>query len=87
MDHAAEYRRHRYLEPRGLNLILLDHSFTVKYLGFFDYQGDGLTETHDVGIYDPAGNLLASATVLPGDPLIGHFRWVAVSPIVLDPGR
>lgn len=59
-------------------------SYTVRYLGFYDDLGDGLTQSHAVGIWDSDQNLLTTATVVSGDPLIGHFRWAAVTPIVLQ---
>jgi hypothetical protein len=61
---------------------------TVTSLGFFDSStsstpGQGVTQPHAVGIYDSVGNLLVSGIVLPNDPLIGHFRYVPVSPFAL----
>lgn len=62
--------------------------FVVQYLGYFDAGRNGLNESHDVGLYDPFGTLLASVTVGPGsgDPLIGGFRMAAVTPFVLAVG-
>jgi hypothetical protein len=62
--------------------------FVVQYLGYFDGGGNGLNESHDVGLYDPTGTLLASATVGAGtgDLLMGGFRLVAVSPFLLAVG-
>jgi len=51
---------------------------TVTTLGFYDDLMNGLTENHDVGIWDPSGSLLVSGTVTPGSPLVGWFRWTAV---------
>ncbi|MCK9377799.1 MAG: DUF4082 domain-containing protein [Syntrophobacterales bacterium] len=62
-------------------------SFTVNQLGFFDYLGDGLTEGHDVGIYDLDQNLLTSTTVTNADPLVGHFRYHATTPVTLLAGH
>jgi hypothetical protein len=45
----------------------------VTQLGFYDDWQNGLTETHDVGIYDAAQNLLVSTTVSPSDPLTAFF--------------
>jgi hypothetical protein len=60
----------------------------VTSLGAFDDSLDGLTESHDVGLWDSSGNLLASTTVAAGttDPLIANFRYSAISPITLTPG-
>jgi hypothetical protein len=55
----------------------------VTALGFYDYQKDGLTEDHDVGIYDSVGNLLVSTKVLTTDPLISFFRFRDVAPTTL----
>jgi hypothetical protein len=29
--------------------------FVVQYLGYFDARGNGLNESHDIGLYDPSG--------------------------------
>ncbi|NLI00703.1 MAG: hypothetical protein GX446_14560 [Chthonomonadales bacterium] len=59
----------------------------VTGLGMFDYNGlsqDG----HAVGIFDPGGSLVASATVFPSDPQTGYFRFTSlVSPVTLTPGN
>jgi len=64
---------------------------TVTALGFFDDStlnppGPGLSQPHDVGIYDSSGNLLVSTTVLQTDPLIGHFRYDTITPYILPAG-
>jgi hypothetical protein len=46
---------------------------SIGALGFFN--NDGFTGSHDVGIFDSSGNLLASTTVTNSDALIGHFRY------------
>ena len=48
---------------------------TVTGVGWFDQGLDGLQQQHEVGIWDSAGTLLASASVQPGttDPLDGFF--------------
>jgi len=55
----------------------------VNKLGVYDDQKNGLTESHDVGIYNAAGTLLASATVSPSDPLTSWFRMVDITPLLL----
>jgi hypothetical protein len=45
---------------------------TVNDLGVF-YDGNGFP--HQVGIWDSSGNLIISTTVLPADPVQGHFQW------------
>jgi hypothetical protein len=57
----------------------------VTDLGAFDMDGDGLVNSHEVGIFD--GNtiaLVASATVTTDDPLIDGFHYVAIAPVTLD---
>ena len=62
---------------------------TVTGLGWFDDNADGLGLAHQVGIWDPSGTLLTSATVPAGTgaPFDGQFRTVAVAPITLVPGN
>lgn len=55
---------------------------TVERLGTFD-DGSGLATSHEVGIFDSSETLLFSTTVVPTDPLIGLFRYHAISPAVL----
>jgi hypothetical protein len=59
---------------------------TVTALGFYDDGGNDLSERHEVGIFDSAGTLLVSTFVSPGDPLVGHFRYDAISPFFLGAG-
>jgi PEP-CTERM motif len=46
---------------------------------------DGLGFSHAVGLWDSAGNLLVSTTVLPTDTVFGHFQYDPVS-FSLAPG-
>jgi hypothetical protein len=57
----------------------------VGQLGYFD--NGLLTESHPVGIYDPAGTLLTSATVSATDPLSANFRYHPIAPITLTAGQ
>ena len=59
----------------------------VNSLAFYDDGMNGLTENHDVGIWDPSGNLLGSATVTNSDPLTGFFRTHGVTPFLLAVGN
>jgi hypothetical protein len=61
-------------------------SITVTSLGFYDDLMNGLTEQHEVGIFDKNKNLLISGTVSTNDPLSGFFRYTNVTPIVLQIG-
>ncbi|OPX19226.1 MAG: hypothetical protein BZ151_10360 [Desulfobacca sp. 4484_104] len=60
---------------------------TVAALGFYDDLKNGLTQNHDVGIYDAVGNLLVSTTVLPTDPLTSWFRFHSITPYTLAAGQ
>jgi hypothetical protein len=60
---------------------------TVTDLGYFDGNA-GLTDPHPVGIWDSIGNLVAEATVPSGAAalLVSGFRFVPITPVVLNPG-
>jgi hypothetical protein len=62
---------------------------TVSSLGVFDYQDNGLGETHAVGIFDKSGALLASTSVSAGtaSPLDDHFRYADIAPLKLTAGQ
>jgi hypothetical protein len=69
----------------------LSQAINVTALGFWDADGDGLANAHEVGIFDTSSALLISATVPSGTvaPLVGPdgFRYVTLlSPLLLDPG-
>src|SRR5262249_32205561 len=64
----------------------------IDGLGLFDVNPAGLAESHQVGLWDNGGNLLASATVTSGSTLIasasnaGDWLFANIAPIVLVPG-
>lgn len=58
----------------------------ITQLGAFDFNQDGFVVSHDVGLWDAAGNLLASTTVSSSDTLNGFFRYGAISSILLTAG-
>ena len=58
----------------------------VTSLGFYDDFKNGLTEAHDIGIYDNTGTLLVSSTVDNTSSLDGWFRWVSISDTFLGAG-
>lgn len=63
----------------------------VTALSVFDESGDGLNESHEVGLWDSTGTLLASVTVGAGTiaPLdsTGQFRYVTLgTPVSLATG-
>jgi hypothetical protein len=47
-------------------------------LGYYDSGLDGLSESHQVGLFDSSGTLITSATVGTSDPLVGGFRYASI---------
>ena len=64
----------------------VNQPITVTSLGFYDDLKNDLIESHQVGIFNNKGTLLVSGTVIPGDPLLGFFRYTNITPIVLPIG-
>jgi hypothetical protein len=64
-----------------------NNAINVNALGFFDDSQDGLAESHAVGLWNSAGNLLAEATVVSGDPLVDQWRYSDVTPVSLAAGE
>jgi len=69
-----------------------NQSLEVYLLGVYDHGGDGLAESHAVGIFNqPAGQLVASVTVLAGTSsslYLDHFRYESLnSPVTLLAGH
>ena len=62
---------------------------TVTSLGYYDFGGDGFATAHEVGIFDSAGTLLASAGLSAGtgDTLVGQFRYAGITPLNLAAGQ
>lgn len=65
---------------------------TITELGFCDgapYSETGLSEPHEVGIFDAAGVLIVSATVPAGASatLAQNFWYVPISPTILSSGK
>jgi len=67
-------------------------TITIDGLGLFDVDPAGLTETHQVGIWDNSGTLLASTTVTSGSTFVtsvsgaGDWLFNSITPLVLAPG-
>lgn len=61
---------------------------TVIDLGYYDGGDAGLIDPHPVGVWDSAGDLLATATVPSGTAatLMSGFRFVPIAPLLLSPG-
>ena len=62
-------------------------TFAITQLGVFDDGGDGLVNSHQIGLWSPEGTLLASATIPAGTeaPLIDGYRYVPISPVLMPP--
>ena len=64
----------------------------VDALGIFDVNPAGLSESHQVGLWNASGTLLASTTVTSASTLItsastaGDWLFQSITPIVLAPG-
>jgi hypothetical protein len=66
---------------------------TVDALGVFDYQANGLTDSHLISLWTSGGTLLTSTTVTTADstPVAstssdGNWRFTPISPLILLPG-
>jgi hypothetical protein len=65
---------------------------TVDGLGVFDVNASGLSETHQVGLWNSSGSLLAQTTITSASTLVpsasnaGDWRFNDIAPIVLAPG-
>lgn len=80
----------------GCNLgyqFTLDSTTTFDGLGLYDADSDGLNDSHEVGVWDLGGNLLASTTVGPGTSSAeasasgaGSFVYETISNLVLGAG-
>jgi hypothetical protein len=68
-----------------------EYGIDVTSLGVFDYQANGLSAPHAVGLWASDGTLLASTTVSKGTiaPLDenGLFRLASIAPLHLDMGN
>jgi len=60
-------------------------SFAIDSLGYYD--NGGLTEVHQVGLYNSSGTLLASATVTGTGTQVGFFNYTAISDVDLIAGQ
>lgn len=60
----------------------------IDSLGVWDQDGDGLTDSHDIGIWTLGGTLLTSGTVSSGSGnlLEDGFRWVNIPSYSLPAG-
>jgi hypothetical protein len=60
-------------------------AISVTALGMFNPSAYGfaLTQSHDVGLWDASGTLLASTTVTTSDPETSSFYYDPISPVAL----
>jgi hypothetical protein len=56
---------------------------TISSLGFYDHGGDGLSTSYQLGLWNSAQALIATATVNPSSPLIGDFRYAPITPVTI----
>lgn len=79
-----------YITPQSAGYVFTPQSdIIVSSLGFFDYLGDGLGESHTVGIFNSTGELLTSAVVSSGtgNSLDDGFRYADIFPLTLTVGE
>ncbi len=67
----------------------VNSDISVKALGVFDSDQDGLAERHQVGLWNSGGTLLASTIVGAGtaDPLTNQFRYSTIAALALNAGE
>ena len=74
---------------RGYAFDVLDSGLFATHLGIWDAGSDGLARSHDVGLWDSLGVLVASVTVPGGAAaaLVDGFRYVDIADVALSTGR
>src|SRR5437870_11027889 len=60
--------------------------FTIDALAYWYSGYSEVISDHQVGLWDSAGNLLVSTTVLNTDPVQGHFQFHSIPTYSLAPG-
>ena len=63
---------------------------TVSQLGLYDSGGNGLAESHQIGLWTGDGSLLLRSTTVPAGTsatLSGAYRYVPVTPVTLNAGQ
>ncbi len=61
-------------------------TLTVTGLGYYADPHSQSVDNNPVALFDANGTLLASATVTNANAAVGHFRYVAISPLTLLAG-
>lgn len=57
----------------------------ITQIGWLDVGQDGLVESHEIGIWTSAGELLHSLVVTSSSDLDGPFRYESIPPLTLTP--
>lgn len=65
----------------GVFLTTYSYWPNVNWLGYYDKDGDGLANSHQVALWDGNNNLLASVTIPAGTtaPLVNGYRWAPLT--------
>ncbi|MBP6815881.1 MAG: PEP-CTERM sorting domain-containing protein [Burkholderiaceae bacterium] len=73
---------------RGYGFTVTGSNLVAAQLGVWDEGGDGLAESHQVGLWNSTGTLLASVTVGSGTSaaLVDGFRYVDIVDVPLAVG-
>jgi hypothetical protein len=80
-------------ETYGYSFTVSGSSFSVDGLGVFDSFSTPLALSHAVGLWDSAGNLIASTTIGPSDTPVastdafGQWLEASITPVILTPGQ
>jgi len=66
-----------------------NQAVTVTALGVFDDSQNGLVDSHQIGLWNSSGVLLASTSVVSGttDPLTNQFRYADITATTLTAGQ
>ena len=72
-----------YIGTMGYEFTVGTDSIYVLSLGICNWNGEGLSNSHDLGLWDFEGNLLTSTTIAAGSNTNG-FIYSAVTPVLLE---
>lgn len=67
-----------------------DEAVDVTALGVFDHLGDGLTEGHEVGLWDPTTVTLLRSVIVPAGSASfqdGFFQYEPIEAVTLEAGH
>jgi hypothetical protein len=87
---TANFYGNGYSVPQSFGYVFTPTTnIEVTSLGFFDYSGTGLGESHEVGIFNSSGTLLTSTTIPAGTggTLEDRFRYIGITPLELYAGQ